>query len=199
MSSDEPDTKTRILTQTWRLLEHERGHGVRIEDVARAARLSRQAVYLHFRSRAELLIATARYVDQIHGVYERLAEFRLAKGGSEILNTYVDFWGNYLPQIHGLARALMESRENDKAAAAAWNDRMDAVRDGCQCIIDCLEREHVLAKGWTNSDAVDMMWGMLSVTLWENLTIERGWSQSQYLHYIKEALQQIFVKSTGDH
>lgn len=197
MSSDESDTSTRILTQAWRLLEQKRGQGVRLEDVAEAAGVSRQAVYLHFHSRAELLIATARYVDQIHGLDERLSGFRQAIGGRKTLEAYVDFWGNYIPEIHGLAKALMAARQSDQAAAAAWDDRMEAFHEGCQCVIDCLEREHLLASGWSNSAAVDMLWGMLSVSVWEHLTIDRGWTQSQYLQYIKLALRQIFEKPSS--
>jgi hypothetical protein len=88
----------------------------------------------------------------------------------------------------------MTAHESDNAASAAWDDRMEALREGCRCVVDCLEREHLLAPGWTNSDAVDMMWGILSVNVWEYLTIDRGWSQSQYLNYMKMALQKIFER-----
>ena len=68
MSSTETDTRERILKETWHLMEKRRGQGVRIEDVAQAAGVSRQAVYLHFGSRAELLIATTHYLDAtLHG------------------------------------------------------------------------------------------------------------------------------------
>jgi AcrR family transcriptional regulator len=197
MSSDESETKIRILNETWRMMERNRGQGVRLEDVARAAGISRQAVYLHFHSRAALLIATARYVDQIHGIDERLADFRQAKGGRETLHAYVDFWGNYIPEVYGLAKALLAARERDKAAAAAWDDRMNAMHNGCRCVIECLERELLLAPWWTITEAVDMMWGMLSVTLWENLTIERGWSQRQYIDRMQVALQHALEKPSG--
>ncbi|OGN94264.1 MAG: hypothetical protein A2Z71_10775 [Chloroflexi bacterium RBG_13_50_21] len=196
MSSDESETKKRILNETWRLLERKRGLGVRLEDVAQAVGISRQAIYLHFHSRAELLIATARHVDQMHGTDQHLAEFRQAIGGRETLQAFVDFWGNYIPEIVGLAKALMAAREGDKAAAAAWDDRMDALGEGCRCVVECLEREHLLAPWWTVPDAVDMMLGMLSVTMWEYLTVERGWSQSQYLEHMRVALLHTLEKPT---
>jgi AcrR family transcriptional regulator len=198
MSSGDPETRERILKETWRLMELRKGQGVRLGDIARAAGISRQAVYLHFASRTELLVATARYVDQIHGLDERLAAFRQTTGGVESLRVYVDFWVNYIPEIYGLAKALLAVRETDKAAAAAWEDRMEALREGCRCVIDCLQREHLLAAGWNSADATEMMWGMSSVTMWEDLTIGRGWSQTQYLARMKEALERIFIRSGAD-
>ncbi len=175
-------------------MEAKRGHGIRIEDVALAAGVSRQAIYLHFHSRAGLLVATVRFVDAGHGIDGRLAEFRQATGGLETLQTFLTFWGNYIPKIYGLAKALLAARETDKAAAAAWDDRMAALREGCRCVIECLEREKLLESGWERTEAIDMMCGMLSVTMWENLIIDRGWSQSQYLAQMQITLRKAFVK-----
>ena len=74
-------------------MEQRRGQGVRLSDIAQAAGISRQAVYLHFSSRAELLVATVRYVDQVHDLDERLSGLRQASGGLETLQAFVDFWG----------------------------------------------------------------------------------------------------------
>ena len=60
MSSHAPDTRTKILQATRQLMEERRGLGVRMSDIAKAAGVSRQAVYLHFDSRIELLSATTK-------------------------------------------------------------------------------------------------------------------------------------------
>src|SRR5262245_37232455 len=130
MSRGGTETRERILAATWRLMEERRGKGVRLEDVARAAGISRQAVYLHFASRTDLLVATARYADQTRGLQERLQPYLAAPTGLETLEQFVIFWGHYLPEIHGLARALLDARATDEAAAAAWDDRMADVRTG---------------------------------------------------------------------
>ena len=92
MSNTELDTRSRILAETWRLMEQNRGQGVRIQDIARAAGISRQAVYLHFPSRANLLEATTRYVDQELCVLEQYQKYCAAGSGVERLEAYVDFW-----------------------------------------------------------------------------------------------------------
>src|SRR5262245_3704568 len=62
------DTRERILAATWKLMEKSRDLQVRIADIAAAAGVSRQAVYLHFGNRANLLLAAVQYRDRISPV-----------------------------------------------------------------------------------------------------------------------------------
>ncbi|MCA1707958.1 MAG: TetR/AcrR family transcriptional regulator [Actinobacteria bacterium] len=194
MSSDESETRTRILEAMWRLMVQRRGQGVRMRDVAEAAGVSRQAVYLHFGSRAELMVATARYGDEVRGLDERLRRYRAATAGVERLEAFVEFWGNYIPEIYGIARALLAARETDEAVAAAWDDRMGVVREGCRNIIEALHRDGTLVPGWPRDEAVDLLWTMLSIRNWESLTIESGWSTSQYVVRMQELSKRAFVR-----
>lgn len=198
VSSGESETRTRILKSTWRLLERRRGYGVRMRDVAEAAGVSRQAVYLHFASRAELLVSTARYLDEVCGLEERLRRYRATTVGVERLEAYVEFWGNYIPEIYGVAKALLAVRETDKAAATAWDDRMDAVYTSCGNIIEALNVDGTLAPGWSVEEATDFLWTMLSVRNWESLTIERGWTTEQYVYRVKEAAKRTLVREAED-
>lgn len=196
MSSDKNDTRTRILAATWRLMEQRHGLGVRMSDIAKEAGVSRQAVYLHFSSRTDLMIATTQYVDEIKGLNERLKRFNAATSGIGLLEECVDVWGNYIPEIYGIARALMNTRETDEATAAAWNGCMGGLREACREIIDGLDHDGVLAAEWSSDEAVVMLWTMLSVQNWEQLTIECGWSTSQYISWMKLLLKRTFVDET---
>ena len=117
-------------------MEERSGRGVRMRDVAGAAGVSRQAVYDHFGSRADLMVATVRHGDEVLGLDGRLRRYRAANGGAERLGAFVEFWGNYVPEIHGIARALLAARETDEAVAAAWDDRMGVVYEACRDIVD---------------------------------------------------------------
>ena len=64
---NQSETRTRILAATLQLMEQRRGQGVRMSDIAGAAGVSRQAVYLHFGSRTELMVAATHYGDEVHG------------------------------------------------------------------------------------------------------------------------------------
>lgn len=52
-------------------------------DIAAAAGISRQAVYLHIASRTELLVATTRYLDEALEADTRLAPSRATNTGVE--------------------------------------------------------------------------------------------------------------------
>ena len=121
------DTRTRILEATVGMLEEHGGRGVRMGDIAAAAGISRQALYLHFASRTELLVATTRFVDERLDLEQRLAASRSASSGTQRLARFIEFWGSYIPEIQGVARALLLARDTDDAAAAAWR----APRSSC--------------------------------------------------------------------
>ena len=193
-SGGSEETRTRILEATWRLLEQQRGESVRMRDIAAAAGISRQAVYDHFGSRAKLLVATTHYVDEVRGLSERLRRYRAATTGVERLEAYVEFWGNYIPEVYGVAKALLAARETDEAAAAAWNDRMSAVREGCRTTIEALHRDGMLAPEWSRDEAIDLFWTMLSIRNWEQLTIECGWTTSQYVGGMQQLLKRTLVR-----
>ena len=193
MSSDEIETRTRILEAAVRLLEQHRGRSVRMSDIAAAAGISRQAVYLHFASRAELLVATTHHVDERLGLEQRLARSRAAGSGTERLDAYIDFWGYYLPEIHGVARALIVAQDTDEAAATAWNERMQAMREGCRAAMEALDSDSRLAREWNVKTATDLLWTMLSVENWEQLTRACGWSTNEYIRWMQTAARRSFV------
>lgn len=195
MSSENFDTRTKILAATLRLMEEQGSRGVRMSDIAEAVGISRQAVYLHFATRTELMIATTHYVDDVRGLRERLKLYEAATNGVELLEAYVEFWGNYIPQIHAMAKALLAVRESDEAAAAAWSDRMQAVRSGCRHTVDTLEHEGRLAPGWSRDEAIDFFWTLLAVHNWEQLTTECGWSTGEYINRMQAILKSTLVKN----
>lgn len=45
-----------------------------------------------------------------------MARFRATTRGLEALEAFVEVWGNYIPDIHGLAKALLTSRDTEEAA-----------------------------------------------------------------------------------
>ena len=195
MSSEKTETATRILEATVRTLEEHGGKGVRMGDIARETGISRQAVYLHFASRTELLVAATRYLDRKLDVDSRLAPSRTASSGVERLRLYIECLGNYIPDIYGVAKALMVAKDTDEAAAAAWNDRMLAMRDGCRAAVDALYADGMLADEWTRPNATDALWTLLLVPNWENLTIECGWSTEAYVRRMTAVAERTFVTS----
>lgn len=179
------DTRTRILNACHALLVSDGDGATRMSDIAKAAGLSRQAVYLHFKTRAELLIALTRHIDEVEDVAGRLAPSRAATSGLERLDAYIDAWGGYIPIIYPVARALMAMAPSDEAADLAWTDRMTAMRQGCDAAIHALAADGDLRPELDAQTAADLLWALLSVRNWEALIQSCGWPQTQYLHHMK--------------
>ena len=184
MSRGLSETNTRILDCTWNLLESG-DKKVRMTDIAKAVGISRQALYLHFPTRAELLIATTRHIDSVKNVDARLAESRAATSGRKRLASFIKAWGGYIPEIHGLSVALRSMRDNDAEAEAAWNDRMRAVRHGCAAAVAALAADKILRPDLNEEVATNLLWTLLSVENWERLVRDCGWSQEEYESQIK--------------
>ena len=167
-------------------------------DIAKEAGVSRQALYLHFPKRSDLLVATTRHIDEVKNVDARLARSRSAETGVQRLEAFIEAWGNYIPEIYGVGKALMAMSETDDAARLAWNDRMRAVRHGCRATIDALERDGQLTSEHSAALATDILWTLLSVRTWEHLTIDCAWPQPLYIEKIKALALKILVKENAD-
>ncbi len=166
-------------------------------DIAKAVGISRQALYLHFASRTELLVATTHYVDEVRELHERNSAWRAATTGLELLETYVAFWAHYIPEIYGLGSALLAVRDTDEAAGAAWDDRMISLRRGCRRTVEALERDGTLAPQWSLDEATDIFWTLLSVRNWEQFTTECGWSPEAYTERMQRLLKGALVRADG--
>ena len=187
------DTEERILQASWKLLEAMQDKAPRMIDIAREAGISRQAIYLHFKNCSDLLVATTRYVDKVKKVDERLTHSRTAKSGLERLNAFIEAWGNYIPEIYQIGKALMALKDTDAVAAHAWNDRMQAVRHGCEAAVNALKSDGELTSDYSTEQAIDILWTLLSVRNWEHFTQDCGWSQQKYIELTQSTAKRILM------
>jgi len=192
MSTKTENTRAKILQATLDLLLSDDAPGTRMSDVAKRAGVSRQAVYLHFQNRADLLIAATLYLDEQLNSDARLAPSRAASSGLERLNAFVRAWGNYIPEIYGPAKAIIAMSATDPAAAAAWDKRMQDMREGCAAAIAALAGDGTLARCFTETDATDLLWTMLSLANWQHARHKCGWSQEKYVEMTVKAARRLF-------
>ena len=181
------ETRKRILDAAWKLLNSP-DEPMRMADVAAAAGVSRQAVYLHFPSRAELLVTTTRYIDEVEDVGGKLATVFAADTGREQLESFVGVWGNYIPVVYGGAKRLLDIRAEDPDAETAWQDRMTGLLAICKRVVDTIAAEDQLADGLSKREATDLLWATVSIGKWELLTIERKVTQKRYLELTLQTL-----------
>jgi AcrR family transcriptional regulator len=173
-------TGERILDEAERLIR-ERGaaHRVRVVDIAAAAGVSRQSLYLHFESRAGLLAAMTRRMDERSGFSETVGEIVCRPG--QVLEPIIRAWLAYLPEIMPVASALEAARVNDEAGAAAFQERMADVRSLFSFAVERLATEGLLAAGWTVESAADWIWARTHVTEWQHVVVERGWDPEAFV------------------
>lgn len=196
MSSKNLSTRNRILSATRHLLESDGASAVRMSDIAKVAKISRQALYLHFPNRAELLVATVRYLDETNNMDKRLEKSRAATVGTDRLTEWIDVWGNYIPEIYGVANALIAMRTTDEEARIAWDDRMAAVRHGCAAVIEALERDGDLTTDLSTTEATDMLANLVSLHSWEHLVARSNWSQSRYIQTMHSTAAKVLLART---
>lgn len=164
-----------------------------MSDIAKKSGISRQAVYLHFPTRAELLIAVTYYLDGIHDSEGRLKAARQATTGLERLDAYIEAWIGYLPHIYGTVNALLSMSDVDEAAKKAVDQRMYHVRDACKTTILALEKDGHLQRELGIEQATDMLWTMMSVKAWEQYSFACGWSQEECISRLKYMTRKVLV------
>lgn len=193
MSSAENSTRTKILQATRNQLEAGEAAKTRMSDIAKAAGISRQALYLHFPNRAELMIATARFIDEIYEIQNDLTASRTAPDGEARLAAYITAWSDFLPHAYGVASAFLAMKDTDDAAAAAWEDRMSAMREGCEAAVKALAADGKLNPAYDLATGTDILWSILSFRMWENLCQDCGWSHAKYQEHIHRLARDLLI------
>ncbi|GGK65968.1 hypothetical protein Ppa06_22240 [Planomonospora parontospora subsp. parontospora] len=187
-------TRSRIL-ETARRLITEQGPRASMADVARAAGISRQAVYLHFASRASLLVAVVRDMDERDGIRAHCEKALTGEEPVEAFRAFLRVWLRYAAVIHPVASVLLASRRDDPDAAAAWNDRMGELHEGFLLAARRLGTTGRLRPGLVPDVAADLAWAMTSVPVWEQLTTDRGRSADEVEEHLAGA---VIAALTGD-
>jgi len=182
------NSRKRILDAALSLIARRGGADVTMAEIAKAARVSRQAVYLHFGDRGALLVALARHADEKRGLADEIRKIADAPTGVGALQEMVAVQARANPGIWALARALDAVRRVDKAAERSWQDRLQHRLEGCRTIVARLQQEDALRPGLDPAAAADLLWTITSLRMWEDLVLQRGWSAQRYEAHVGECL-----------
>lgn len=180
-------TRADILDVAWRVIA-ERGTRVSMADIAAAVGLTRQAIYVHFRSRGGLLVALVRRADDRADIHAHFRTALRADDPHRRLDGFLRVWLEFVPTIHPVASSLMRARADDPEAAAAWHDRMTALHRGFAVLATSLRRDGALAPAWTAARAADYLWAGSSVQTWELLAVDRGWGATRTATVLRRTL-----------
>ena len=174
------NSRERILDAALALIARRGEAGVTMAEIAKAARVSRQAVYLNFADRAGLLLALVRHTDDQRGLAAELKKVTDAPKALDALREFVALQARMSPGVWAIARAVDAVRRTDDAAEKGWQDRLRSRLEICRAIAARLRREGILNQHWTAGAAAEVLWTVTSLRTWEDLVLERRWTAAQY-------------------
>lgn len=187
------ETRRRILQAARRLLEEHGYHGTGLGAVAAAAGVSRQSIYLHFGSKAQLMLALVAHVDEEAGLPELAEAVDRAPSALAALDCFVELVATLTPRVYRTAAVLDAARRDAVDAERAWNDRMASRRRRCSEIVARLADERLLAPGWSQKEAADVLWALTGLRVWEDLVVAQGWSTDRFRNRLERVLRQTLV------
>jgi AcrR family transcriptional regulator len=179
-------TRQRIL-DTARELTERQGAAPTMSALARAVGISRQALYLHFPDRAQLLLALVAHVDDKEQLQAGRAAVQQAADAAAAIRAWAgtQAWRN--PKIAAAVRALDGTRHADPAASAAWADRTGNRMRGAIRIIERLRAEGRLDPAWTTTEAAALLWELTSFHVWDDLVNDAQIPPDRYIEIVTAA------------
>lgn len=187
-------TSEAILATTRELIEERGFESVTMATVAERAGVSRRAIYLHFASRTELLIAVFNYL----GEREDLPGSLRPVWDAPDSETALQEWANHLSRFHisvlAVSRAIERARHTDELAEQLWRAIMRNWREHNGRLARWLNREDRLAPEWTVSTATDMLCALMSFESVESLVVDRRWSRKKYAEHMTLVVQATLLR-----
>ncbi len=178
-------TGHRILDAAEKLILERGFDGVGVETVARAAGVSRQAVYDKFGSKGGLLKAMTARVEERLGIAQTVAAVAAKSDGLSKLTALFDLSLVSEPGVAPFVRVIYAARLHDETAAALWTDRMTARYAAMRNVVEQLDKEGRLRPGLTVGRGADILWSILNPLHYDNLVVARGWTIEEYRQHIE--------------
>jgi AcrR family transcriptional regulator len=165
-------------------------------EIAQAAGISRQAVYMHYGTREALLTALNQHLAQSFGIADELQRIAASATGIEALRASASFQARLYPKVWAVVRALESAKsDHDEDAERVWQAQLRSDLAGCRLTIERLSREKLLRSGLDIDTAADLLWALTSIPLWEELVLQRGWSAQRYERHVAELLIAALIDS----
>jgi len=177
-----------VLRTALRLFEQRGLAVVTLADIAAAAGVSRQTIYLQFGNRAGLLTAIARHIDstsRLRGMMATIREDHTKAG----LEKFIRLVFEHAAVIFSFARAVeAAAASGDADARVAMEDRVNAFLRATRLMIDGLAESGQLSKRWTREEATDWLYSRLHIDVWNQLVVDRKWPPKRVLERVTESL-----------
>ncbi len=189
------DTRRTLLATAARLFA-ERGYvATSIDEIARAAGVSRATVFTSVGGKPALLKAAYDIAlvgdDEAVPLVERESS-KLIRGEPDA-RRYLERYAELASEIAGRIAIISEVVRGAAGAdpdARSLYEKMQAERlIGARHIVDDVEAKGGLRRGLRADAAVDIVWTLIEPGLYVRLVHERGWSTTLYARWLAETLE----------
>jgi AcrR family transcriptional regulator len=189
-SGGRPETRTQILEAARTMFEELGYHGAGLAAVAKTAGVSRQAIYLHFPSKAELLTALHLHIfaTDVVPALER-HPITDAMTAWDALDAVVAVDVEVACRVWRIQEALTVARRQHPEVDQTLRPREEERYEELLELGRRLEREGALPATIGVGLFADMLWGLLNIGTYRNLVVERGWSLDQYRHWVRDTIR----------
>jgi len=194
MASRSDRTRAAIIEAAGRLWLERGLHGVGLEDIAAAAGVTRRTIYLHFRSKAALLLGYAERSEAIGGLPELLARLESAGTAAEMLDVMGELQFTYLPRVYDGIRLVHASRRDEPAAEEVWQDRMRGRRALHRKLARRLIESGELDPELSEEEATMLILTLTSPHMYEYLVVDGGWSMTKYRRHVVRLLKRALLR-----
>jgi AcrR family transcriptional regulator len=189
-SSGRGQTRTQILEAARAMFEELGYYGAGLEAVAKKAGVSRQAIYLHFPSKAELLTALHLHVFDTD-VAPVLGRHPITDAMSawDMLDATIAADVEIVARVWRIHESLTVARRQHPEVDQTLLVREEEHYDGLLDVGRRLERDDALPPTMPVDLFADMLWGLMNIGTFRNLVLERGWSLDQYGCWVRDTIR----------
>src|SRR2546421_2812020 len=181
-SSRGSKTREAILDAARTLFEEHGYFAVGLEAIASKAGVSRQAIYLHFESKADLLRALHERVNtqDVAPAFERVWA---AETAEDALDAWISATAEAVPKFLAIANTLNAARRSDPDVEATWKAPAEGRYADCLRLAARLKQEKKLTPRMKVADAADILWCQTSIWAYESLVVDREWPVARWVRW----------------
>lgn len=183
-------TRTQILEAARALFEEVGYYDTALGAVAKKAGVSRQAIYLHFASKAELLTALHLHIfatDVVPAV-ERHPTTEVMSG-LDVLDAKIAADVEVTSKVWRVHEALQIARRRHPEVEQTLRPREEERYGELLARSRRLKREGLLPPDISVGMFADMYWGLMNPGTYRALVIERGWPLDQYQRWVRHTIR----------
>jgi len=165
-------------------------YGAGLGAIAKRAGVSRQAIYLHFSSKAELLTALHLHIfaTDVVPVLER-HPITDAVTGLDALDATIAVDVEVVAKVWRIHEVLAMARRQYPEVEETLRPREEERYGELLDLGRRLKREGALPPKLRVGTFADMLWGLMSTGTYRSLVIERGWSLDRYRSWVRSTIR----------